>query len=448
MNNDVLTDLKKRGVMLLEFIYVDYTGIARGKTMFIDAVKNRLQDGMGITKAMPASTMRDEIVSIPGMTATGEFRLVPDLNSLRILPNGKVATVMCDYTQLDKKPCDFDGRVALQKVVADYAKLGYNIKMTYENEFSLFNEDENGAWHPDDPEICFATESMERAYEFLPELAKNLEQMGINPVEYYPEAAPGQHELPIAPANPLTAADNEIWLKRIVKTTLGKYGLKTSFAPKPRLEAAGNGAHIHVSVWDGKQNAFYDPKDSAKLSQVGYWFIGGLMKHLNALMALTCASENSYQRLQPSHWSSAYAIFGRDNREAAVRIPSTFWHDQAGSTNVELKASDATANPYVAFAGLLASGLDGIKNHIDPNKDEEVDGNPAAMSEEDRQERRIKRLPRTLAIALDYLENDPLFKEVFSEIGVETYLKVKRADLDYLKGMSGDEIAKYYRQAY
>ena len=172
------------------------------------------------------------------------------------------------------------------------------------------------------------------------------------------------------------------------------------------------------------------------------------MKHLNALMALTCASENSYQRLQPSHWSSAYAIFGRDNREAAVRIPSTFWHDQAGSTNVELKASDATANPYVAFAGLLAAGLDGIKNHIDPNKDEEVDGNPAAMSEEDRQERRIKRLPRTLAIALDYLENDPLFKEVFSEIGVETYLKVKRADLDYLKGMSGDEIAKYYRQTY
>ena len=446
MPEEILADLKSKGVILLEFIYVDYTGIARGKTMFIDAVGNRLTDGMGITKAMPASTMRDEIVAVEGMNAIGEYRLVPDLSSLRILPGGKVATVMCDYTTLEHEPCSFDGRVALKKVVAEYAELGYDIQMTYENEFTLFNQDEEGNWHPDDPEICFATESMERAYEFLPELVTNLKQVGIKPIEYYPEAGAGQHELPMAPTDPVTAADNEIWFKRIVKTTLKKYGLQTSFAPKPLVTSSGSGAHIHVSLWEGKRNAFFDSADKNQLSQVGYWFIGGVLHHLDALLALTCASENSYQRLQPSHWSSAYAIYGKDNREAALRIPSTFWSDMEASMNVELKTSDATANPYVAFAGLLAAGLDGIKNHIMPVAAADFD--PATLSEQERQERGISRLPHDLATALRALEKDKLFAEMLSDIGLETYLKVKRADVTYLQGKSATEISKYYRQAY
>ncbi len=444
---ELVSLLYKQGVKLVEFIYVDYTGIARGKTIVLEQLASRLSDGMGITRAMPASTMRDEIVAVKGFDAIGEFRLVPDLSSLRVLPQTPwVATVMCDYQMQDGTPLEFDGRVILQKQIKRLAKLGLTAKFSYENEFSLYEKDENKRLKPYRPNICFSTESMEDVYVFLPEILEDLQRVGIEPIAYYPEAGAGQHELPVKPKEALEAADDLLRFKRVLKSVVKKHGLYATFAPKPNLDQAGNGAHLHVSLWQGEKNALYAEDDAMKLSQLGYWFVGGLLKHMPALLAFSCASLNSYERLKPSHWSSAYVAFGQDNRETCIRIPSTFASDPAQTLNIELKASDACCNPYLACSALLAAGIEGIEQQIMPTQ--LLDSDPALLSQTQREALGITRLPQSLTEALEALQQDELFGEMLGKIGLETYLKVKQRDVAYFSDKTPAEIAAAYRDLY
>ncbi|WP_125607376.1 glutamine synthetase family protein [Lapidilactobacillus bayanensis] len=445
--NELIDDLRQKGVQIVEFLYDDYTGLTRGKTMVIDDLAAHITSGMGITKAMFASTARDGIVEVADMTAVGELRLVPDLDSLQILPYApQVATMMCDHYNTDGTRASADPRNTLQTIIAKLKELGLTAKMTYEHEFMLFSG--TGAdKKPVNPQVCFSTDAMDFAYTFLPEMLNQLRAVGITPVEYYPEAGSGQHELPVAPAEALLAADNEIRFKRIIKHVALEHDMSATFAPKPLLNTEGSGAHVHFSLWqDDGSNAFYDAHDDLQLSQTGYYFIGGMLKHIQALTALTCATVNSYQRLQPGAWSSAFATFGQDNREAAIRVPSTFWGEEGKTMNIELKASDATANPYMALTGILAAGLDGIQHKIKPNLPVDVD--PASLTDNQRTELGVQRLPASLEEALTALGQDDFYKEIFSSRTIEAYIKVKQADVTYFAGQTPDQIAQTHRDLY
>jgi glutamine synthetase len=164
------------------------------------------------------------------------------------------------------------------------------------------------------------------------------------------------------------------------------------------------------------------------VSRLGYHFIAGVLEHLPALLALTCPSVNSYRRLQPHFWSSAYTGWGPDNREAAVRVPSTFPSDRAGSTNAELKASDSSSNPYLALGGLLAAGLDGVKRGLEPAEPVLVD--PGALTESERRERKIYRYPTTLGEALERLQADAVLMAALGPTLARAYLAVKRSEAE------------------
>jgi glutamine synthetase len=196
-------------------------------------------------------------------------------------------------------------------------------------------------------------------------------------------------------------------------------------APKPFPSEAGNGAHIHFSLWDnaGKRNLMYDANDPYGLSKLGHHFIAGILEHLPGLLALTCPSYNSYRRLQPHFWSSAFTAWGPDNREAAVRVPSKFKSDPSGSTNAELKASDSSSNPYLALGGLLAAGLDGVRRELAPVAPVLID--PANYSDAERAERGIKRFPTSLKEALQQLEADSVLIEALGSLLATSYLAVK-----------------------
>jgi glutamine synthetase len=170
----------------------------------------------------------------------------------------------------------------------------------------------------------------------------------------------------------------------------------------------------------------YDPRGRYGVSALGYHFIAGVLEHLPALLALTCPSVNSYRRLQPHFWSSAFTAWGPDNREAAVRVPSTFPSDRAGSTNAELKASDSSSNPYLALGGLLAAGLDGVTRKLDAGEPVLLD--PGALSEREREQRGIQRYPTTLDAALDRLERDPVLMSALGPTLARAYLAVKRSE--------------------
>ena len=172
----------------------------------------------------------------------------------------------------------------------------------------------------------------------------------------------------------------------------------------------------------------HDPRGRYGVSALGYHFIAGVLEHLPALLALTCASVNSYRRLQPHFWSSAYVAWGPDNREAAVRVPSTFPSDRAGSTNAELKASDSSSNPYLALGGLLAAGLDGVTRALEPGEPVLVD--PGVLSEPERRERGIQRYPTTLGAALDRLESDAVLMSALGPTLGRAYLAVKRSEAE------------------
>lgn len=447
MNDEaVIEELTEKQTELIEFLYVDYNGLTRGKVIPLASLKAKLDDGIGLTKATLNVSERDTILPVTDMTPIGELRLVGDAASAHVLPYmPQVATLMGDIYNLDKTPYASDPRTILKRVVKQLDDAGFTVKMTYENEFELFTGDKDHR-EPAMPRVAFSTESMDFAYPFILKTINQLQQVGIMPNAYYPEGGIGQHELSMLPQDPVTAADNEVIYKRIIKNTAKDFELYASFAPKPLVDSAGSGAHIHLSLWRGQEDAFFDADAAMQLSKTGQYFVGGVLKHIQGLLALTCPSVNSYQRLAPGHWSSAYATYGKDNREAAVRIPSTAWVDPASSMNIELKASDATANPYLAFAGVLAAGLDGIQHEILPGNYCDVD--PATLSEAQRNEMGIHRLPQSLSQAVDAFVSDSLFQKVFGAQLMDAYAKIKREDDQYYSKFELEKIAALHRELY
>jgi glutamine synthetase len=213
-----------------------------------------------------------------------------------------------------------------------------------------------------------------------------------------------------------------------VRSVARNHGLYASLAPKPFPDLPGNGCHIHVSLWDGdgKNNLLWSESDPYHFSEFGYHFIAGILHHLPALVALTAPSYNSYRRLRPHMWASAFTCWGPDNREGAVRLASPFWGSEASSINFELKASDSSSNPYLALGGLIAAGLDGLARKLDPGAPMLSD--PGDLSQEELQKRGIHRLPGSLDEALDNLESDEILMDALSPLLAQSFLAVKRSE--------------------
>jgi glutamine synthetase len=233
-----------------------------------------------------------------------------------------------------------------------------------------------------------------------------------------------------------------VFFRETARAIAQQHGVIASFMPKPFEHLAGSGAHLHLSLFKDGHNLFYDPADQYDLSQTAKYFIGGILKHLRAICAFTAATVNSYKRLVPHHWASAYTCYGLDNREAAVRVVTPMQSRKAASFNLELKCVDPACNPYLAVLASLAAGIDGIKHQIDPGQP--VLQDPYDLTEPERQERGITRLPTTLGEAVDALEADVLFKEILGEIFWDEYIMLKRfAWTRYIEHVSDWEIQTY-----
>jgi glutamine synthetase len=304
---------------------------------------------------------------------------------------------------------------------------GLHLRAAVENEYALARPTGDGGVAPIDESLCFSTVGMAAAAEVTDALLEALSAQRIEVEQYYPELGWGQQELSVAPRPLLPAADTQLLVRETIRAVPGRFGLVASLAPKPWPDAAGNGAHIHFSAWEGERNAFFEPAGRFGLSALAERFVAGVLAHAPGLLALTAPSVNSYRRLQPRSWSSAYVCWGPDNREATVRVPSTFWGSEEASTNLELKPADASANPYLAFGALVAAGLDGIRQKLEPPAPIAVD--PADLSEEERQAAGAARYPQTLADALDALEDDFVLMDALGEPLARAYLAVRRSEV-------------------
>ena len=426
-------------ISLIWFLYADHDGIIRGKAASAEVLQARMVTGIGHTVAMMAMSMLDHLQPVEGMGPVGEVRIMPDPATFVTLPYAPGAAAMvADLVQPDGGPWDACARTYLKKAIAELAGHGYAAAAAFEPEFTLGRREAGPDGGPDrlvpvDDSLCYSATGFHQAHDYAVELQRALQAQGMQAENYYPELGHGQQEMSVRHAGALNAADNHVLYRETVRGIAFRRGMWASLAPKPIADQAGNGCHLHLSLRemgpDGEpgEPVFYDAADRYRLSETGYHFIGGLLAHLPALVALTCGSVNSYRRLAPQMWSSAYTVYGMDNREAAVRICSPMRDDPAGSVNLELKPSDSSGNPYLALGACIYAGLDGIRRKLDPGEAVNVD--PATLTADQRRAVGAHRLPASLAEALDALEADELLMESLGDLRRRAYLAVKRSDV-------------------
>ncbi len=433
---------------LVRFVYADYGGIVRGKATHAAGLADRLEEGIALTTAQMASNGLDELLDIPGMTAVGEVRMVPDPSSFTVLPYApRTGQMICDLMTLDRRPWNFCPRTTLRRAIAAAADEGLDVQAVFENEFYLL-KDQDGTFVAADDSLCFSTEGMDAHAALVDDLVGALEAQGIQVEQVMAEHGGGQQELSIRHAPALAAADHQVVFRETARAIARQHGLRASFAAKPFPDAVGSGSHVHLSLWDvgSGENVFYDPRSDRGFSELGRQFVAGVLHHLPGLVALTCPTVNSYDRLHPRSWASAYTAWGFDNREAAVRVPSTFWGREQGTTNVELKAVDPTANPYLALTGVIAAGLDGVRRGLSPGAPAAVD--PATLTSEARAEAGMRRLPESLEAALAALAADRVLVEALGEEAHRGYAAVRRSEVDAYREMDREAVFAAHRRRY
>lgn len=426
--DQIVAEAQARGLQLVRFLYCDNGGVIRGKSTHVAQLARRMQTGIGLVKGMQSFASLDFLAQDATYGPVGEIRLVPDPDTFVVLPYApRSGQMIADMIELDHTPWALDPRAFLKRMIARATDRGLAFEAAFENEFYLATKTDDG-YRPVDQSLCFSAIGMDSTEDVIQDIIAALTDQGLTVELSHPELGWGQQELSIRHAPALRAADDQITYRQTVRGVAARHGLVASLAPKPFADQAGSGAHLHWSIWDPSHttNMLADATGPDGLSPLARNVIAGVVAHLPGLLGLTTPSVNSFRRLQPHFWSSAYTAWGIENREAAVRVPSRYWDDEAGTTNLELKASDATANPYIALGGLIAAALDGVDRGLDPGDPVNVD--PGNLTEAERAARGIRRFPGSAREALDELEKDTVLMDALGAgLGGE-YLKVRRSE--------------------
>ena len=426
--SEVARAADKASLRLVRFLWCGNDGTVRAKASGRHGLEDRLRSGIGVTVAMQAMNGLDQLQPVEGMGPVGEYRLVPDLGTFTVLPYAPhTGAALVDHVTLDGAPAAVCQRSFLKRAAGRLAERGVRLEVAFENEFTLA-ERLDGGFRPVDGSLCFSTIGMTASQVYVDDLVAALDQQGMALEQYYAELGHGQQEITTPHAPALAAVDRQVLVRETIRGVAANHGLVASLAPKPWPQAAGNGCHVHFSLWDEQEdrNRFFDRSAPDGLSEEARAFVAGVLEHLPGLCGLTAPSFNSYHRIVPRSWAGAYRCWGHDNREAPVRVASSFRGLEEASTNVELKAADASCNPYLAVGGLIVAGLDGLDRGLEPPEPVEVD--PAAIDELDRRRRGISRLPATQEQALDALEGDELIAEALGEPLLRSYLAVRRSE--------------------
>ncbi len=370
--------------------------------------------------------------------------LHPDLDTFCIIPwrpqHGKVARFICDIYCADGTPFEGDPRYILKQVVNEAQEMGYSLEVGPECEFFLFHTDDNGLPTTTTHEQAgyFDVGPIDLGENARRDMILTLEEMGYVVEASHHEAAPAQHEIDFRYDEAVRAADGIMTVRLVVRTIAKRCGLHASFMPKPKSGVNGSGMHINLSLARDGVNLFYDPEKPAFLSEEGRYFIGGIMKHIRAITAITNPLVNSYKRLVPGYEAPVYIAWSVTNRSPLIRIPAMGDPRQ----RIELRSPDSAANPYLALAVCMAAGLDGIRNQITPP--EAVDANIFAMTEEERVERGIECLPGNLLEAVQALEQDSYIYNVLGGHTAKRFIREKKKEWEeYRASVSQWELDRY-----
>lgn len=425
----------------------DYVGMTRCRSVPVDVIHDRMHTGLGWAVAGQAMTPFGEIAPNPWGPTT-EVRQIPVAESLVRIDMWADAPpfhiYLCDSKNPDGTDWDCCARAFLRAALDDLQQeTGLEFMAAFEHEFLLMAE--GLPWAPP-----FSIDAVRNAATFTADIARALQEAGLAPETVEPEYGVHQYEVTVSPAIGVAAGDRAILTREVIREVARRMGDRVSFSPKPTPDGVGNGSHVHFSFIDNEgRNATFDPTEPTEVSRVAQHFIGGVLRHIQALTALTAPSPVSYLRLGPQHWSCGYASFGIQNRETAIRVcPSTETDPakRARSFNLEFRPPDPTASPYLVLGALVRAGLAGIRDELPLpaicTKD------PGELTESERAALGITPLPRSFAEALAALEADAEVMSWMSPNMRESYLSIKKAELSLTESLTPTEICDLYRGVY
>ena len=410
---DLVQYAKERTIKFFLINFTDLFGVQRSKLVPAQAIGEMQKTGAGFAGF---ATWLDMTPAHPDMFS------VPDASSVIQLPwKPEVAWVAGDLV-MDGKSVEQAPRVLLKKLIARAADQGYLMKTGVEAEFHLITPDGSAISDGRDTQEkpCYDQSAIMRRYDVISEICETLLALEWGPYQNDHEDANGQFEINWDYDDSLVTADRLAFFKFMVKTVAEKHGLRATFMPKPFVNLTGNGCHAHISVWDrdGRTNLFQDGNGELGVSQLGYHFLGGVLAHADALVALTNPTVNSYKRINAPRttsgatWSPNSITYGGNNRTHLVRIPD--------EGRLEFRLADGAANPYLMMAGFLAAGLDGMVNKTDPGRRLDID-----MYAEGHKARGAKKLPLNMLDAIRNFSKNRTFRDSFGEEFCNAYVKLK-----------------------
>lgn len=418
---EIMDKARDLGVEFIHLQFTDLTGIMKNLSITYEQLE----------KALDGEIMFDGS-SIDGFVRIEEsdMYLKPDLNTFVVFPwkpqIGREARLICDIYNPDGTPFAGCPRNILKRQIAQAKDMGYTMFVGPECEFFLFEVDEDNTptLKTHDNAGYFDLAPVDLGESARRDMVTTLKEMGFEIEASHHEVAPGQHEIDFKYCDALTAADDIMTFKMVVRIIAQRHGLHATFMPKPIFGIAGSGMHLNQSLFKDNENAFYDPNGADELSETAYQYIAGLLVHAKALAAVTNPTVNSYKRLVPGYEAPVYIAWSPKNRSPLIRIPAK----RGASTRVEMRNPDPAANPYLALAVSLGAGLDGvIKGMKAPDP---VYANVYEMTQEEKDECCIDALPGTLKEAIDYLQQDELLLDILGPHARVKYVENKLAEWD------------------
>ncbi len=445
---ELVEQLQGAGVVGVTVAWADNNGIPRSRTVPVVTLPQVAATGIGVSTVFAVFDTNDGIqYGAPGReTPSGDVRLVPDLDRLMPLA-GQPGLAWAPGTQVtvDGSPWPWDQRSLLAGTVASLADRGYTALVGYEMEFAVCAATPDGSIVPAYRSPAYSPHALLEIDGFVTDLMRDAEANGLRIGQLHAEYGPAQVELSLGASDPVRAADEQLLARQTVLAAAARHGLRVSFAPLPSLQLAGNGWHAHTSLWRDGRNLLAGGVDGPD-DPAGAAYVAGLLRDLPALAAVTAPSVGSLARLRPGFFAGAYGFWGVENREAPVRFVAG--SDLLGTdhANVELKVSDASANPYLALTALLTAGVAGVEDGLVPPAPHAED--PGTWTEEQRTAAGVAPLPTTPAEQEAALLAGERITAALGEERLGAFLAVRRADAAWAAERETEEVLAAWRWRY
>ena len=437
---DRLVDAGVRGVALT---FVDTAGITRVKTVPLARLDRTAVSGVGMSPVFDTFVSDDSITSTDRLGGPdGDLRLVPDLDQLVPLagqPGWAWAPV--NRFEQDGTPHAACQRLFAARMVTAAAERGLSLQMAFEIEWAL-GERGRADFVPACAGPAYGMTRLVELSDYAAELIGALEQQGCEVEQLHPEYAAGQYEVSVGPLDPVAAADRSVLVRQTIRALSYRHGYQPSYAPSVIAGSVGNGGHVHLSLWRAEENLGSGGPGPYGLTRTAEAFVAGVLDHLVPLLAIGAPTPASYLRLVPSHWAGAYAVWGHETREAALRLVT----GAPASANLEVKCFDLAANPYLVVGALIAAGLDGIDREL--RLPPEVDGDPARFDPAEATARGVARLPQSLTEVTDAFAKSTVLRAALGDTLADAVIAVRRAEERRFADADPDAIAAALRWVY